>query len=152
MVKKYAIVILWIFFVVLLSMVGQFISKGTSFIDSLPISLFIVLLCFITILIKDFSPKSWQFPVFAWAMLLGVVTTVGDTTLARWVSAEAKNIDFLVTTTPLLTFAGISMMDQLDKLKQLSWKIIIIATVVFVSLFFICASTAHLVLKIQGII
>lgn len=152
MLKKYLIILGWIFLVTFMAVVGQFISQGTPFIDSFPMALFISLVSLMAVLIKDFTPKSWEFPAFAWAMFLGLCFTLGDTPVSRWILQESNNLGFIVTTTPLLAFAGMSMVDQLADLKKLSWRIVIIATVVFVSIFFICASIAHFVMKLQGVI
>ena len=152
MLKKYLLILGWISLVTFMAMVGQFISQGTSFISSFPMAAFISLVSLMAVLIKDFAPKSWEFPAFAWAMFLGLIVTLGDTPLSRWILQESNNLGFIVTTTPLLAFAGMSMVDQLVDLKKLSWRIVIIAIVVFVSIFFICASIAHFVMKLQGVI
>ncbi|EKE5391973.1 hypothetical protein OVA51_004566 [Escherichia coli] len=53
---------------------------------------------------------------------------------------------------PLPAFAGLSVGNSIDKLKSLSWKIVIVSLVVFTSAFFGAAVVAQLILKFQNII
>ncbi len=63
-----------------------------------------------------------------------------------------NSVNFLGTTTPILAFAGIAVGTQVDRLKQLSWKLVVVAFAVFLGTFFGSAVVAEIVLKIQGLI
>jgi len=63
-----------------------------------------------------------------------------------------NSVNFLGTTTPIPAFAGIAVGTQVDRLKQLSWKLVVIAFAVFLGTFFGSAVVAEIVLKIQGLI
>ncbi|MEG0754409.1 MAG: LysO family transporter [Angelakisella sp.] len=52
----------------------------------------------------------------------------------------------------MLALAGVSIGMKLNDIKKLSWKMIIVALVVFIGTFFGSAIVAHLILKFQGII
>ena len=52
----------------------------------------------------------------------------------------------------ILAVAGISIGTKLDDIKRLSWKMILVAIVVFCGTFFGSALIAQAVLKIQGLI
>ena len=58
----------------------------------------------------------------------------------------------LGTTTPILAFAGLSVGNKIQKLKNLSWKVFIVAIAVFIGTFFGSAIVSHIILKLQGII
>ena len=54
--------------------------------------------------------------------------------------------------TVILGVAGISVGMKIDDIKRLSWKIILVAIVVFCGTFFGLALMAQLILKAQGLI
>ena len=54
--------------------------------------------------------------------------------------------------TVILGVAGISVGMKIDDIKRLSWKIILVAIVVFCGTFFGSALMAQLILKAQGLI
>ena len=54
--------------------------------------------------------------------------------------------------TVILAVAGISIGTRIDDIKKLSWKIVLVAVVVFIGTFFGSAIVAQLILKAQGLI
>ena len=70
----------------------------------------------------------------------------------RFLLKYTNQVSFLGTTTPILAFAGISIGMKVAHLKELSWKLIIVAICVFLGTFFGSAVVAQIVLKIQGLI
>lgn len=56
------------------------------------------------------------------------------------------------TVTPLLAFAGISVGNQLDILKTLSWKLVVISFIVMTSTYFGSAFISQTVLKLNGML
>ena len=59
-------------------------------------------------------------------------------------------VNFMAITTPLLAFAGLSVGNKIDELKKMSWKIILISIIVFITIFFACALIAETVLRLRG--
>ena len=63
-----------------------------------------------------------------------------------------KQISAGVIGTVILAVAGVSIGCKLDDIKKLSWKIVLVAFVVFIGTFFGSALISELILKAQGII
>ncbi|MGO0806863.1 hypothetical protein ACTPEF_22460, partial [Clostridioides difficile] len=100
-------------------------------------------------IIKDLFPKS-IFPAFGFATIIGLLLSMPYSPTSEVFLTNTNNINFMAITTPLLAFAGISVGNKIEALKEMSWKIVIISLIVFTTIFFACASIAHIVLSIQG--
>lgn len=104
-----------------------------------------------SIIIKE-SVKKPNLPGFAWSTLLAALLTLPMSPVQSLVVDNVGKIDFMITVTPLLAFAGISIGDKLPQLKKLSWRIAIIAIIVMCSTYFGSALIAQIVLKFNGLI
>ena len=129
---------------ILLTLVAQWVGKGMSPISALPGAIIIFLIVILSMQIKAWLPKL-PLPAFAWATVISLLLSIPF-------MEYTNKIDFLATTTPLLAFAGLSVGNSLDKLKSMSWKIVIISLIVFTSAFFGAAYVAQVILHFQGII
>ncbi len=134
-----------------LILIGQRIGYGIPIADAIPGMLIIIVICMISLIIKDLLPNL-KFPAFAWASLIGLILCMPFMPTAESVLRLTNKVNFLGTTTPILAIAGISVGNRIDEFKKLSWRIVIISFVVFAGTFFGSAIIAHIVLKIQGII
>jgi disulfide bond formation protein DsbB len=111
----------------------------------------IIVIGMTALIIKDFTPKL-KFPAFAWASMIGLLLTMPFMPTSKFILQYTNEVSFLGTTTPILAFAGISVGMKIARLKQLSWRLVIVAFCVFLGTFFGSAVIANIVLKIQGII
>ncbi|MGL4913973.1 MAG: hypothetical protein ACRC3Y_16245 [Romboutsia sp.] len=130
---------------------GQFISKGVSVFTALPGMLIMIVAAMMAMILKDLFPKS-IFPAFGFATIIGLLLSIPGNPISDVFNEQVANINFMAITTPLLAFAGISVGNKIEELKAMSWKIVVISLVVFTTIFFACASIAHVVLKMQGVI
>lgn len=85
------------------------------------------------IMVQKFMQKSSvkfirDFPILGWVSIVSLIFCMMSTTVIKAVSA----VDFLSITTPILTYAGISIANKLDVLRNLSWKIAITGIFVFI--------------------
>ena len=135
----------------MLILVGQKIGFGFSVVDAIPGVLLIIVIAMLSLIIKDLTPKL-QFPAFAWATMIALVLSMPFMPTAKIFLAYTDKVHFLGTTTPILAFAGISVGNKIEELKKLSWKLVIVAMLVFCGTFFGSAIIAQTVLKMQGII
>ncbi|GAA4852183.1 hypothetical protein GCM10023310_33780 [Paenibacillus vulneris] len=101
MMTIYGLIVLWAF-----SFIGILIS---SLMKKVPLKL-----------IQDF-------PVLGWVSITSLVFCLISDTFIHKIQA----VDFLSITTPILTFAGISVADRLIDLRKTSWKVAIVAIFVF---------------------
>ena len=145
--SSYQLLVMSVIGVIIL--IGQRISVGTSIVTALPGMVMLILAAMAAMIIKDLFPKS-IFPAFGFATIIGLLLSMPDSPTSEVFLTNTNNINFMAITTPLLAFAGISVGNKIEALKEMSWKIVIISLIVFTTIFFACASIAHIVLSIQG--
>ncbi|QTL99693.1 hypothetical protein GM661_17905 [Iocasia frigidifontis] len=132
-------------------LVGQRIGYGIPVATAIPGMLMIIAIAMLSLIIKDLFPRV-KFPAFAWASLTALILSMPFIPTSEWFLHYTNEVNFLGTTTPILAFAGISVGNKIQKLKELSWKVFIVAIAVFIGTFFGSAIISHIVLKLQGII
>lgn len=132
----------------ILVLLGQWVGKGINPAEALPGIIIVSLVVVLGLFLKHIVPFS--FPAFAWVTLLGLIFSLPNTPGSDMFMQYTNKVDFLATTTPILAFAGVSVGNKIDLLKKLSWKLVIIAMVVFTSTFFGSAIVSQIVLSFQG--
>jgi hypothetical protein len=136
---------------VIITLIGQRIGYGISISEAIPGMIIVLIICMAALIIKDYTPQL-KFPAFAWASLIALILTMPFVPTSKFLLGYTKHVSFLGTTTPILAFAGISIGMKVAKIKELSWRLVLVAFCVFVGTFFGSAIIAQIVLKIQGII
>ncbi|MHA6258830.1 hypothetical protein ACXYMX_02835 [Sporosarcina sp. CAU 1771] len=87
-----------------------------------------------------------DFPVLGWVSITSLILCLMSDTFI----AAIRAVDFLSITTPILTYAGISVADRLTDLRKTSWKIAIVAVFVFTGTFIGSAVISQLGLMLSG--
>ncbi|GIN69996.1 hypothetical protein J14TS2_04710 [Bacillus sp. J14TS2] len=105
----------------------------------------------IGILISDIMQKVpvkiiRDFPILGWVSIVSLVLCLVSDFFVQAIAA----VDFLSITTPILTFAGISVADRLVDLRKTSWKVAIVAVFVFTGTYLGSALLAQFGLFISG--
>ncbi|WP_108651052.1 hypothetical protein [Dongshaea marina] len=136
---------------IFLVLIAQFVGKGMPILGAVPGAAMMFAIIIASLQIKAWFPKL-PLPAFAWATLISLVLSMPYSPVSDVFLQYTNKIDFLATTTPLLAFAGLSVGNSLDKLKSLSWKIVIVSMVVFTTAYFGACFVAQIILKAQGII
>lgn len=109
------------------------------------------LFSFIGILISEVMKRQpikflADFPVLGWVSITSLICClISDV----FITAIA-NVNFLSITTPILTFAGISVADRLVDLRKTSWKIAIVAVFVFTGTYLGSAVISEIGLSLAG--
>lgn len=116
----YGLVSLWVF-----SMIGIFIS---DLMKNVRISF-----------IRDF-------PILGWVSITSLLFCL----VSDFFVQAIQSVDFLSITTPILTFAGISVANRLGDLRKTSWKIALVAIFVFSGTYIGSALLAQLGLFLAG--
>lgn len=135
----------------ILILIGQRIGYGISIIEAIPGIILVIAVAMFSLIIKELTPNL-KFPAFAWASLTALVLSMPFMPTADWFLGHTNSVNFLGTTTPILAFAGISVGNRIEQFKKLSWKVLIVAVMVFIGTFFGSAIIAQIILKLQGII
>ncbi len=139
--------------VVLFTQTMTQIRSGGDMLDPVTATvgmLSIIVICMLALKIKEVLPL--QIPAFAWASLFSLLLTTPWSPVATPLLAITSGIGTLQVGTVILAAAGISIGTKLDDIKKLSWKIILVAVIVFMGTFFGSALVSHCILSAQGII
>lgn len=136
----------------LVILIAQFTNlKGNFNLGSTVIGMgLFIIISIVSLKIKALIPL--KIPAFAWASLISLIITTPWSPLKEIVLTTTKDISSGVIGTVILAVAGISIGCKLDDIKKLSWKIILVAFVVFIGTYFGSALVAEILLKTQGII
>lgn len=94
-----------------------------------------------------------KFPMVFWVSVLATLSTVPQVSpWAKEIGYYTGKVDFLALATPILAFAGLSFGKDLDKFKNMSWRIIVVALSVYTGTFICAAIVAQFLLKMEGVI
>lgn len=134
----------------LITLVGNRIGYGYGIKESIPGMALIAVIGFIALLLGRVIPL--ELPEFAYAMIIAFLISLPYSPIQSTVLDWTGKINFLATTTPILAYAGLSIGLQTTKMKEVSWKLVLVACLVFVGTFFGSAIVAEIILILQGII
>ena len=134
-----------------ITLVGQRIGTGADIIPAVPGIMIITAIIMLALYLKD-AFKQLKLPAFAWCTLIAFLLSTPWSPISESFLGYTNKIGFLATTTPILALAGVSVGDKIDVLKKLSWKMVVVAMVVFTSTFFGSAVISQIILKFQGLI
>ncbi len=112
--------------------------------------LIIIAISEVSLKIKEALPL--QIPAFAWASLLSLILTTPWSPVQGLILDLTAQISAGQIGTVILAIAGVSIGCKLDDIKKLSWKMVLVALVVFAGTFFGSAIVAQVILKAQGLI
>ena len=87
-----------------------------------------------------------DFPILGWVSMVSLVACI----IFPQVIETVNSIDFLSITTPILTYAGISVADRLKDLRKVSWKIVIVGIFVFLGTYLGSAILAQIGFFLSG--
>ena len=134
----------------IITLVGQKIGYGISPIQAIPGMVLCIVIAMGAFALKEIIPL--KIPAFAFASLIALILTMPYLPTASFILKYIDQVGFLATTTPILAYAGVSIGLSVAKITKMSWKLVIIACVVFLGTFFGSAIIAQIVLEWQGII
>lgn len=112
--------------------------------------LIIILVSVIALKIKEKIPLN--IPAFAWASLIALLLSAPFSPVQEIFLNYTGQVVTGMISTVILAVAGISIGTRLNEMKNLSWKILLIAIVVFTGTFFGSAIVSQIILKLQGVI
>ncbi len=91
-----------------------------------------------------------KFPVLGWVSICSVIFCLPGMPFSSLIIKSINSVDLLAITTPILTYAGISVVNRMSELKQTSWKILMVAIAVFIGIYLGSATIAQIGLMIMG--
>ena len=131
-------------------LVGNRVGYGVSIVAAIPGMLMIIAIGLISLVLAHELPL--ELPSFAYAIFIATILALPFSPTQDIFLQFTDRINFLATATPILAYAGLSIALQMDRMKQVGWKLVLVAVFVFFGTFFGSAIVAHIVLSLQGII
>ena len=133
-----------------ITLIGNWIGYGASPIEAAPGMALIVAIGLLSLFLGRYVPL--ELPSFAYAMIIAFLLALPYSPVQSTILSLTKPVNFLATTTPILAYAGLSIGLQVKRMREVSWKLIIVAIIVFLGTFFGSALVAQAILSMQGII
>jgi hypothetical protein len=134
----------------IITIVGNAIGYDAGIVESIPGMLIIIAIGLVSLLLAREIPLA--LPSFAYAIFIAMVLALPFSPTQELFLRYTDRISFLATATPILAYAGLSVSLQMDRLKLIGWKLVVVAVFVFFGTFFGSAMVAQVVLELQGII
>ncbi|MGL4475186.1 MAG: hypothetical protein ACRCT7_12165 [Shewanella sp.] len=135
---------------ILLAAFTQFLTNATPPLEMVHSFIAMSLIVFMSLVAKKFLPSS--LPTFAYATIIGILICLPETPVRTYFLESVGKIQFLSVCVPLLTFAGLSVGGQMEELKKMSWKVIVIFLLVSTCCFFGASIIAQIGFQMKGII
>lgn len=134
----------------IITLIGNRIGYDIGIIDAVPGMMLIILIGLISLSLAHEIPL--ELPSFAYAIFISTVLALPFMPTQELYLQYTDQIEFLATTTPILAYAGLSISLQMDKLKQIGWKLIAVGIFVLLGTFIGSAIVAEIVLRLQGLV
>ncbi|WP_321818187.1 MULTISPECIES: DUF3100 domain-containing protein [unclassified Paraburkholderia] len=116
----------WVFTAVL-SLVADWITHGTTPLQGLPGMCCMVLATVIGDLLATTTGR--KIPAVCWVSIVAMFMTSPLCPWAAQIAALSAKNDFLGVTTPMLTFAGLSIAKDIPAFRRLGWRIVLVSFV-----------------------
>lgn len=133
-----------------ITLVGNTLATDSGIFEAIPGMILILIIGFVGLGLG--REIDIELPAFAYAIFIATILSLPMIPTQELFLEYTDRVGFLATTTPILAYAGLSVANQWDRLKNVGWKLILVAIFVFIGTFFGSAIIAHIVLDLQGII
>ena len=130
-----------------MSLVANVVGTKAGIVESIPGLLLLMAIALSGIVLG----KVWHVILaVAYVVTLGCVLTYPGFPGSAFISAQVAKVNFLALCTPILAYAGIAIGKDLDSFAKQGWRIIIVASVVFVGTYIASAIIAQMILNSLG--
>ena len=100
--------------------------------------------------LSEFFPI--KLPMVFWISLISLLSTSPISPVNKIVLDYTNKMEFMAIATPILAYAGLAVGKDLPMIKQMSWRIVVVALAVYTGTFVFAVIIAETVLRAQGII
>lgn len=135
---------------IFLALFTQMLTTGVMIYHLWDSFVAMLIIIFLSLLAKKYLPSS--LPTFSYATIIGIIICLPDTGMRDFFIDSIGKVSFLSCCVPLLAFAGLSVGGQLEELKKMSWKVILIFILVSSCCFFGASIVAQIGFSIKGVI
>ncbi len=131
-------------------LIGNYIGYKTPIMDALPGYLMIVAVMLVGLLVAKIDPL--KLPSVFWVSIIALLISTPLCPFSKTIIKYTSKVDFLALCTPILAYAGLSIGKDLEMFKTLSWKIIVVALLVFTGTFVCATIVSQFILHFEGVI
>lgn len=93
-----------------------------------------------------------KLPSVFWVSIIALFLSMPICPFSKTIIKYTSKIDFLALCTPILAYAGLSIGKDLEMFKTLSWRIIVVALLVFTGTFVCATVVSQFILHFEGVI
>lgn len=136
-----------LFFISIISLIGNFFGFGISPFSAAPGMMIILLIAFMGVLLSEII-KIKKIPSIIYISILGVILTAPFSPLKSLILPFVDRINFLSIATPILACAGISLGSEVRDLKKQGLKMLFVSILVFTGTFLGSAIIAEIALRL----
>jgi len=133
-----------------ITLIGNTIGYDNGVAEAIPGMILIIIIGWSSLILARELPL--DLPSVAYAGFITILVFLPFMPTQEFLVRYTDRISLLATATPILAYVGLSISLQMSRLKQVGWKLIVVAIFVFVGTFFGSAIVAHVVLTLQGLI
>lgn len=131
-----------------LTLVANLVGYKNGIVESIPGMLILMGICLFGVLLSRYMPG--RLPSVAYIVLVGCIITYPDFPGAKMMNLYISKVNFLALTTPILAYAGIGIGKDMDAFMKSGWRILIVASAVFIGTFVGSAIIAEITLRMMG--
>lgn len=131
-----------------ISLIGNWIAVKVDPIKALPGMVILGLISFAGWGLSKIVPA--KLPAIVYISALAVILTTPWTPGSEFILKQVNNVNFLALCTPVLAYAGIAIGNDIEQFAKMSWKMVIVAILVFTGTFLGSAIIAQVILKLTG--
>lgn len=136
----------------LITLIGNWIGFGIKPLEALPGMAVLVGIAILGWWISKNIPVKIESPTVVWISLLALLLTSPIFPGHEMLTRVTNKVNFMAITTPVLSYAGLSLGKDIDTFKKLGFRIVIISLLVYTGTFLFATGFAQIVLKLNGTI
>lgn len=136
----------------LITLIGNWIGFGIKPLEALPGMAILVAIAILGWWISTIIPVKIESPTVVWISLLALLLTSPIFPGHEMLTKVTDKVNFMALTTPVLSYAGISLGKDINTFKKLGFRIVIISLLVYTGTFLFATGFAQIVLKLNGTI
>lgn len=133
-----------------ITLVGNRVGYDASITGAIPGMILIILIGLVSLVLAREVPL--KLPAFAYGIFIATALALPFSPTSELFLHYTDRVNFLATATPILAYAGLSVSLQMNRVREVGWKLVIVGIFVFFGTFFGSAIIAQIVLTLQGII
>ncbi|WP_238900173.1 hypothetical protein [Clostridium sp. YIM B02500] len=135
-----------------ITLIGNWISFKVSPIDSILGMIILIIIALVGVWLSKIIPIKVESPTVIWVSVLALLLTSPIFPGHETISQFTDKINFMALTTPVLTYAGLSVGKDINTFKKLGIRIVIVSLLVYTGTFLLASIFAEIVLRFNGTI